>query len=311
MEIFMPSVKLSHHIKCFLLVLIFACSNSLEIHAKPGSSGSMGSRGTRTFSAPAPTQTAPKIAAPIERSATPTPQSSAPSVAPQAATPAPQAKSRFGMGLLAGFLGASLFSGLFGSMFSFLLPVLLIAGLGFLALRFFQNRSQPVMARANVQPRQTNNPTMGNAAPNKMPPRPEINRPVPITPSDFAYFEKMLGDIQAYYSAEDMNGLRTISTSEMASYFEADLADNARKGQVNRISDVKLLQGDLSESWGEPNIDFATVAMRFSLNDIMLDRVSGALISSQKNGVQEATELWTFMRPVAGSWKLSAIQQAG
>jgi predicted lipid-binding transport protein (Tim44 family) len=75
---------------------------------------------------------------------------------------------------------------------------------------------------------------------------------------------------------------------------------------LNRISDVKLLQGDLSEAWREGNAEFATVAMRYSLNDETVDRASGRVI---EGGPDEATEVWTFMRTRGGAWLLSAVQQ--
>ena len=64
----------------------------------------------------------------------------------------------------------------------------------------------------------------------------------------------------------------------MLSYFSEDLATNASRGVVNRISDVKLLQGDLAEAWREGDTDYATVAMRYSLNDQMVDRDSGRVV---------------------------------
>ena len=81
---------------------------------------------------------------------------------------------------------------------------------------------------------------------------------------------------------------------------------NASKGVVNRISGVKLLQGDLAEAWREGDTDYATVAMRFALNDEMVDRASGR---TMEGGADEATEIWTFMRRRGGRWLLSAIQQ--
>ena len=81
-----------------------------EADARVGGGSSFGSRGTRTFSAPSATRTAP-TAAPIQRSVT---QPSRPS------TTAAGAPSRglFGGGLFgglaAGFLGAGLFGLLFG-----------------------------------------------------------------------------------------------------------------------------------------------------------------------------------------------------
>jgi len=92
----------------------------------------------------------------------------------------------------------------------------------------------------------------------------------------------------------------------MVSYFSEELAANASKGIVNRISGVKLLQGDLAEAWREGDTDYATVAMRFALNNEIVDRASGR---SVEGGADEATEIWTFLRRRGGRWLLSAIQQ--
>ena len=35
----------------------------------------------------------------------------------------------------------------------------------------------------------------------------------------------------------------------MLSYFSEQLAGNASRGLINRVTDVKLLQGDLAEAW--------------------------------------------------------------
>src|SRR5262249_1630950 len=91
--------------------------------------------------------------------------------------------------------------------------------------------------------------------------------PITIAQEDFDTFERLLGEIQTAYSNEDLNALRERATPEMISYFGDDLAANASRGVVNRVSDVHLVQGDLSEAWREGQTDYATVAMRFSLID--------------------------------------------
>ena len=68
-------------------------------------------------------------------------------------------------------------------------------------------------------------------------------------------------------ASEDLGALRAHVTPEMLSYFSEELARNASHGVINQISDVKLLQGDLSEAWREVKDEYATVAMRYSLND--------------------------------------------
>ena len=138
----------------------------------------------------------------------------------------------------------------------------------------------------------------GSAAP--------ADEPIEVTPADFDAFETLLSDIQTAYGKEDLGALRAHMTPEMLSYFSEELARNASRGVVNQISDVKLLQGDLSEAWREINDEYATVAMRYSLNDKFVDRATGRVV---EEGPSEATELWTFRRARDGQWLLSAIQQ--
>jgi predicted lipid-binding transport protein (Tim44 family) len=103
--------------------------------------------------------------------------------------------------------------------------------------------------------------------------------------------------------------MRTRLTPEMLSYFADELSENASRGVVNQISDVKLLQGDLSEAWREGDKEYATVAMRYSLVDRYVDRTTGRAAEGNDQP-QEAREVWTFMRTRGGNWVLSAIQQA-
>ncbi len=128
------------------------------------------------------------------------------------------------------------------------------------------------------------------------------------TKPDYDAFEQLLGDVQAAYSAEDLSALRAKATPEMVSYFAEELAENASRGVVNRVTDVKLLQGDLAEAWREGDADYATVAMHFALTDSIVERASGRTVDGGQPG--EVTELWTFRRARGGNWLLSAIQQA-
>ena len=102
-------------------------------------------------------------------------------------------------------------------------------------------------------------------------------------------------------------------SSDFGPNFSEDLATNASKGVVNRVSDVKLLQGDLAEAWREGTVEYATVAMRFSLLDAKVDS-TGRVVEGSRTVPQEVTEIWTFRRPHGGpsdQWELSAIQQEG
>ncbi|NJL50457.1 MAG: TIM44-like domain-containing protein, partial [Blastochloris sp.] len=109
----------------------------------------------------------------------------------------------------------------------------------------------------------------------------------------------------------DLATLRQNATPEMAGYLAEELAAEAEAGRVNRIDNVKLLQGDLAEAWREGATDYATVAMRISMVDRTLDKSTGRLLEGSDEPT-ESTEVWTFRRDHdhGGAWKLSAIQQA-
>jgi predicted lipid-binding transport protein (Tim44 family) len=227
-------------------------------------------------------------------------------------------------GLFAGFLGAGLLGMLFGQGFlgglagfasaiGLMLQVGLIVIIGYLVWTWWQRRSQPALASgpalrdyASGNSRSAMGFGLGGGAPRSSA-RASGTDEVGLTPDDFNAFEKTLGEAQSAYSAEDLARLRRHVTPELLSYFSEELAANASKNVVNRVSDVKLLQGDLAEAWREGDTDYATVAMRFSLNDETLDRDSGRVL---QGGPDEATEIWTFMRVRGGHWLASAIQQS-
>jgi predicted lipid-binding transport protein (Tim44 family) len=290
----------------------------------------MGSRGARTQSAPAPTATAPNAARPIERSMT---QPGAATTAGRGAAAQPGGLfNRPGLmgGLIAGFLGAGLLGLLFGngllgglgglaSMIGLLVQVALVVIVARLLWNWWQRRQQPAQAfaggpspRANMEPprdssllntaRSSLGAMGGGAAASPV--------TVEITAQDFDTFERLLQEIQVFYGKEDLGALRERLTPEMLSYFSEDLAQNASRGVVNQVSGVKLLQGDISESWNEGGVDYATVAVRYELVDVYVDRASGRVVEGEIEKPQEVTEVWTFMRVRGGHWLLSSIQQA-
>jgi len=303
-------------------------------NARAGSGSSTGSRGSKTFSAPPATNTAPK-AAPMERSATPQPAPGVqrPQTAPQPAAAQPNRGlfGGLGGGFLAGLLGAGLIGMLLGhgltgglgglaSILGLILQVGLVVILARLAFVWWSNRNRPAAATAGTserayEPQQQPVATgMGGFGGGMSQPEPQpVMAPLQLTEADFNSFERLLGDIQSAYSNEDREALARLATSEMVAYFGHDITDHQRNGIINKISQVKLLQGDLSESWSEDGEDYATVAMRFSMIDVTQERATGRIISGDAQHPVEATEIWTFLRRAGtgpDGWQLSAIQQA-
>lgn len=282
--------------------------------AKVGGGSSFGSRGGRTFSAPPTTNTAPRQAAPVERSITQPGQVGQTAAAATTARPSMFGGMRgllFG-GLIAGALASVFGVGMFANLLGFVLQAALIGGLVFLVYNFFRNRSSgaPALATARASaaapPRMDTYAQRANSAQSG-------GGSLAIGPDDFNTFERLLGEVQLAYGAGDLNALGSRMTPEMLSYLAADLEANRRKGVRNEISEPKLLQGDLAEAWREGNAEYATVAMRFSILDRTVDVSSGRVVSGSSTQPSESTEVWTFRRSVGGTsrnWELSAIQQA-
>ncbi len=270
--------------------------------ARAGGGFSFGSRGGRTYSAPAPTQTAPRYAQPFQRSETSN------GVAPG---------SRgfgFGGGLLAGLLGAGLLGSLFGgglfgiaALFGLVFKVALIGGLIWLVLRLLRGRSGRPALAGGPPP----SGTMGYGGPLPGAAPSSRGAPATVTPQDYAAFESALIAVQEAYSREDVGALSRLATPEMTRELQAELAANQQRGLRNEVAGTRLLQGDLSEAWREGNTVYATVAMRFAAVDVMLERATGRIASGDAVHPVEATELWTFRQDGGDRWRLAAIQQAG
>ncbi|MBN9087633.1 MAG: TIM44-like domain-containing protein [Reyranella sp.] len=286
--------------------------------ARAGGGTNNGSRGTKTNQAPPPTQTAP-TAKPIERSTTPNQQQA--QAAPRPAAPAAQPgffqRHPFLSGLMGGLVGAGLIGMLMGGGFggmagilSLLIQAALIGGLVFLVLRLVRGRSampgEMRPAYAGPTPHQAAAP-MARSTPTMLA---GSTAGLAIAKEDFEAFEAILGDVQGAYSRGDLGRLRTLATPEMLGYFSEQLSTNASRGLENKVEAVKLEQGDLSEAWREGDIDYATVAMRFSMTDVTRRLTDGAVVEGNPTARSEATEIWTFLRSRGGNWILSAIQQA-
>jgi predicted lipid-binding transport protein (Tim44 family) len=293
------------------LPVMLAVSSSAD--ARIGGGVSSGSRGSRTFSAPPSTSTAPGTTQPFNRTMT---QPGSPGVG------APAGGGFFnrpGMGLFgglaAGFLGAGLLGMLFGggmfgglgglsSIFGLILQIGLIIMVVRLAMSWWQRRHETAYAGA---------PAAGMGGPSTFRTGSGFglgsgSAPLEIGPSDYEAFERLLGELQTAWSNEDIAKLHTLATPEMVSYVTQDIAEHKAQNLINTVSDVKLLQGDLAEAWREGDTDFASVALRYSLIDKTVDRASGRLVKGSEQPT-EVTEVWTFLRERGANWELSAIQQ--
>lgn len=327
------TVFASRAAKVTAVAVIAAGLFATAVEARPGGGGSVGSRGSRTYSSPPSTQTSPGATLPMQRSIT---QQQAPRTPGTIARPAnlgtataaaAPKRGFFGNFVLGGLLGAGLFgllsgAGLFGGLASggfaavlgLILQMALIGGLAYLAMMVWRRSSMPAMAGAS-------GPTLGGVD--------QMQRAgdgmsglgaatggatgaLRLEADDFNAFEALLGKVQTGYGTGNRGQLAALVTPEMMSYFAEELDSNARQGLRNEVTGGRLLQGDLSEAWTESGSDYATVAMRYEITDAMVEVASGRVVSGSRSQPQSVTEVWTFRRPRGAApvaWRLSAIQQ--
>lgn len=311
----------------------------IEADARRG--GSFGSRGARTYRAPATTNVAPRETAPVQRSMTDRPAAGTQASAGTAAAAGTARRGGMGRGLLGGLLAGGLIGALLGGglgalggagAIMALLQIVLIGGLVYFLFRFFRRRSAgaPGQAHAMAGAGGTVHPFTGNAftgrqdaaptrpsalapqgsTPAYAAPQPVAEQDITITDADRADFERLLMEVQDAFSAEDFARLRARTTPEVMSYFAEELSQNATAGCRNRVSDTRLLDAAVAEAWQEAGTGYATIAMRYESVDVMLDRQSGAVVDGDPDRATDTTELWTFKREPGTDWRLSAVQDA-
>lgn len=137
-----------------------------------------------------------------------------------------------------------------------------------------------------------------------------------VSADDQRAFGEILTGVQSAWSDGSVDRLRHLVTPEMLSYFADELATNASRGVANKIGPVSLHQGDIRESWGEDNVDYATVFLRWSATDVMVSLEQGPggavrVMQGDPTNPVMSSEIWTFRRDIGGRWLLSAQQQVG
>jgi predicted lipid-binding transport protein (Tim44 family) len=212
----------------------------------------------------------------------------------------------FMTGLFGGFLGSMLFGGMggFGHLLGFMFELLIIGFLIMLAVRLFTGRG--LSTAGGGAPRSLG----AAAAPAQQRYR---GRDVTVGDADLNAFQSLHAAIQQAWGHADLAQLRQLATPEMLSYFSEELTRNSSQGVQNMVSNVSLVKAELTESWEEGDMEYATAYMRWTALDytVRIGVAPGpdALVSGDPRVPTEAEEVWTFVRRRGGHWLLSAIQQ--
>ena len=263
-------------------------------HSFGGGSSGMGSRGSRSFEN--------NGAAPLSR----TTQSPSPAIGGSGAYGGGFfSRHPFLTGIFGGFLGSMLFGGgFFGHMFGGLFSILIVGFLIFLLFRLLSGAFAG--GGGGFAPR-----SVGAAA---APAQRFRGRDITVSDADLNAFQSIHAAVQEAWGRADLAQMRQLMTPEMISYFSEELTRNSSQGVENRVSNVALVKAELTESWEEGDLQYATAYMRWTALDYTV-RIGaapsspGALVAGDPRIPTESEEVWTFVRRSGGHWLLSAIQQ--
>ena len=209
-------------------------------------------------------------------------------------------------GLAAGFLGAGLLGMLFGgglfggiggfsSIFGLILQIGLIVFVVRMAMSWWQRRHQTATAYAGGRfagsaPRRASGSGTGFGLGSG-------SAPLEILPADYEAFERLLGEIQAAWSNEDVARLHTLATPEMVSYFARDLdAEQGARTSSTRFPAPGFCKA-ISPKPGARAIPIMRAwrcGFRWSTRRSIAPPAGWSKAASSRT---EVTEVWTFLRP--------------
>ncbi len=315
-----------------VIFTLFFLVSVLEIDAwaRAGGGRSMGSRGSRSYSAPRSTP-APSPASPSQGSR-------------QYNTPSAPTSSPFGGGgflrsmaggLVGGMLGSMLFRSLGfagGGMGGVgggigLMDIILIGALLYGIYWFIKRRRATAAAEqpAGSYYRESSPVDIGRTAP-PMQAYEALGQESDVAAGlrhirqmDHQFDEKRFTDgcmdyffrIQGAWGSRDISGVRDLLTDEMSGTLRQDAEQLKAKRQINRLENIAVRSADITEIWQEGGADFITVKLYANLLDYTVDEATGQVVAGSRTEPVKFNEYWTFTRPVGDNpWRLSAISQA-
>ncbi len=328
----MMRFSLAPSIATLVLTALLVASLPIDTWARAGGGFSSGSRGSRSFSSPSRTYSAP---APTTRPS--------PSTQPLQSSPGPLAQPApaggfwrsLAGGVAGGLLGGLLFRGLgfaggaggFGGGFG-MMDLLLLAALAYAIYWFVRRgRARQEAALANgafdrsiSEPYSmagTSTATLDAQTPSW---QPDLQRGLghlrQMDPGfDEGAFREMCTDrffqIQAAWMRRDVDKLRPLLTEEMQGVFARQIEAARAKRQINKLENITVRSVELTEAWQEQGQDFVTVRLLANLLDYTVDESTGSVVDGSDSVPVKFEEFWTWVRPVGpNAWRLGAINQA-
>jgi predicted lipid-binding transport protein (Tim44 family) len=315
------SVALTAVIVMLLATLVW----TLDAWARAGGGRSTGSRGSRSFSAPATPGSSPS---------SPSRQALPPSGFQQPQRSGWMSGLMGGIGgfVLGGLLGSMLFGGLGHGLFGGigLLEILLIAGLIYFAVSYMRRRQQPAPAASYgyTPPYQQDTSSWqsgtmsGSTATIEAPgAAADLERGLEhirqldhgFDPVRFASdtASDVFFNVQTAWMARNMASVRDLLAPELHEELQKECERLRAERRLNRLENIAVRAAEVTEAWQESGRDFVTVRFQASLLDYTVDEVTNQVVEGSRTEPVKFEEYWTFVRPVGpNAWRLSAIQQA-
>ena len=293
----------------FMLGLAAGDAEAAKRFGGGGNTGKQRAVPTKSEAVPASTPAKPAPAAPAATPATPPPQ--------------PSFMSRWGgllVGLGVGALLASMFGAQMGPIVGMLLAVALVAGLGFLAYRFFASRGNPAakplgLAGAGASPAASPGcsgigsgvPAAGLAPAGNVPesaiaPDTDPSPAAKLQPNfDVETFLRGARTtfirLQAANDAKDLDDIREYTTTEMY----AEIATQAReRGNEPQKTEVVTVNAQLVDVAAEDGYDIASV------------RFTGLIREQDAGNPEPFDEVWHVRKKIGDrnpAWLIAGIQQ--
>jgi predicted lipid-binding transport protein (Tim44 family) len=319
----------------FLLVFFLLQSDCL---ARAGRSGSIGSRGSRTYTSPSQSPSSNAYQS-QPRSGYNQPYNQ------QTQTPAGGFlgnmmggggffKSMVG-GLAGGVLGSLLFKGLSfggghgglgGGGFG-LFQIILLGALAFGIYWFIKKRRQRATEPAYYQaagvadsdyapayrePRYGGGIIDAPSLSSGVNPQSSLRQADPYF--DEQAFKDMAMDIffkiQGAWAERNPGIVRNALTDEIYNVLEKDAGQLRLENKLNKLDNIAVRSVDITEDWQESAWDYVTVRFYANLLDYTVDETTGQLVAGSKTQPIKFEEYWTFSRSRgSGDWRLSAITQ--
>ncbi|NBV06856.1 MAG: hypothetical protein EBS06_06450 [Proteobacteria bacterium] len=142
---------------------------------------------------------------------------------------------------------------------------------------------------------------------------PVIN--INLAESEKIKFKELLINVQNAWSNQDIDSLKRLTTPEMAKYFSDSLSQNISQGIANKVEEVDVTMINITESWQEDEMQYATAIIEWSAFDYMINlnknpQDADYIVEGGNRNLVITSEAWTFVRyNSSANWILSAIAQ--